>query len=74
MSDALDKEDFSAVELDIIRMIVGVMSDKEIAFALDKPAEEITVAVCDILSKIGTNDRSVVVFQAVSFGWVPTDL
>jgi DNA-binding NarL/FixJ family response regulator len=45
-------------ETSILRMIVGGMSDAEIAFALDASNPDVDIQIKEILLKIGARDRA----------------
>jgi DNA-binding NarL/FixJ family response regulator len=66
--------EFTPVELDVLRMVVGNMSGREIAFALDvEPTvlEEISKGIC---SKLGESDRVAAAEAALRLGLIKLEL
>ena len=57
-------------DLDLLRMIVGQMSDAEIAFALDISLETVVTQIRDLLEKITVPDRVIAAAEAIKNGWV----
>ncbi len=66
--------DISPIETSILRMIVGGMSNKEIAFALDITENTVKTHVKNIFEKIGVSDRTSASTLAVKRGLVRIDL
>ena len=58
LSENLGQEDLTPAESNVLRMIVGGMSNKEIAFALDVAENTIKSHVQNIFGKIGVSDRT----------------
>ena len=57
-------------DLDLLRMIVGQMSDSEIAFVLDISLETVVTLVRDLLEKITVPDRGSAAAKAIKSGWI----
>lgn len=66
--------DLSDLELDILRMIVGNMSDCEIAFALDVEPRALEEMNGGLFSKLGASDRAAAADTALSLGLVKLEL
>ncbi len=66
--------DISPIETSILRMIVGGMSNKEIAFALDITENTVKTHVKNIFEKIGVSDRTSASTLAIKRGLVRIDL
>lgn len=62
------------VQQNVLRMIVGGMTDKEIAFALDISENTVKTHVQNIFSKIGVSDRESAATLAVKRKLIKTDL
>ena len=60
--------DLTETEENILRMIVGQMSDKEIAFALDVSENTAKTYVKGILLKLGAADRAEAVAEGFERG------
>ena len=58
LSEHIGQEELTASETNVLRMIVGGMSNKEIAFALDNSENTIKTHVQNIFGKIGAHDRT----------------
>ena len=56
LSENLGQEDLTPAEANVLRMIVGGMSNKEIAFALDVSENTVKTHVKNIFEKIGVSD------------------
>jgi DNA-binding NarL/FixJ family response regulator len=67
-------EQLTAAEESVLRMIVGGMSNKEIAFALDISENTVKTHVQNIFGKIGVSDRTSAATTAIKRGLVRVDL
>ena len=74
LSENLGQEDLTPAESNVLRMIVGGMSNKEIAFALDVSENTIKTHVKNIFDKIGVSDRTSAATTAIKRGLVRVDL
>jgi DNA-binding NarL/FixJ family response regulator len=74
LSENLGQEDLTPAEVNVLRMIVGGMSNKEIAFALDVTENTIKTHVKNIFDKIGVSDRTTAATTAIKRGLVRVDL
>ena len=74
LSENLGKEELTPTESTVLRMIVGGMSNKEIAFALDVSENTIKSHVQNIFGKIGVSDRTSAATTAIKRGLVRVDL
>ena len=74
LSEHIGQEELTATETNVLRMIVGGMSNKEIAFALDNSENTIKTHVQNIFGKIGVSDRTSAATQAIKRGLVRIDL
>jgi DNA-binding NarL/FixJ family response regulator len=74
ISDNLCSEELTPTETNVLRMIVGGMSNKEIAFALDNSENTIKSHVQNIFGKIGVSDRTSAATTAIKRGLVRVDL
>lgn len=70
----MSKEELTSTETDVLRMIVGGMSDKEIAFAQDVSENTVTTHVKNIFEKLGISDRTSAATTAIKRGLVRIDL
>ena len=68
------KEELTPTESTILRMIVGGMSNKEIAFALDISENTVKSHNQNIFAKIGVSDRTSAATTAIRRGLVRVDL
>ncbi|HTK38553.1 MAG TPA: LuxR C-terminal-related transcriptional regulator [Pyrinomonadaceae bacterium] len=66
--------DLTHTEESILRMIVGGMSDKEIAFALDVSENTAKTHIKNIFDKIGASDRTSAATLAIKRRLVKIDL
>ena len=66
--------ELSTTELNILRLIVGGMSDREIAFALDVSENTVKTHVQNIFGKLGISDRSSAATLAIKRGLVRINL
>jgi DNA-binding NarL/FixJ family response regulator len=74
LSENLGKEELTPTESTVLRMIVGGMSNKEIAFALDVSENTVKTHVQNIFGKIGVSDRTSAATTAIKRGLVRVDL
>ena len=74
LSENLGKEELTPAEATVLRMIVGGMSNKEIAFALDISENTVKSHVQNIFGKIGVSDRTSAATTAIKRGLVRIDL
>ena len=70
----LGREDLTPAEANVLRMIVGGMSNKEIGFALDISENTVKSHVKNIFDKIGVSDRTSAATMAIKRGLVRVDL
>ena len=74
LSEHIGKEELTPTEANILRMIVGGMSNKEIAFALDVSENTVKSHIQNIFGKIGVSDRTSAATTAIKRGLVRVDL
>lgn len=74
LSENVGKEDLTPTEQNVLRMIVGGMSNKEIAFAMDITENTVKSHVQNIFGKIGVLDRTSAATTAIKRGLVRVDL
>jgi DNA-binding NarL/FixJ family response regulator len=74
LSENLGQEELTPAESNVLRMIVGGMSNKEIAFALDVSENTVKTHVSNIFGKIGVSDRTSAAGVAIKRGLVRVDL
>lgn len=74
LSVNIGKEELTPTESRVLRMIVGGMSNKEIAFALDVSENTVKSHVQNIFGKIGVSDRTSAATTAIKRGLVRVDL
>lgn len=74
LSENLGKEELTPTESTVLRMIVGGMSNKEIAFALDVSENTVKTHIQNIFGKIGVSDRTSAATTAIKRGLVRVDL
>lgn len=74
LGEHLGQEELTPTETNILRMIVGGMSNKEIAFALDISENTVKTHNQNIFSKIGVSDRTSAATTAIRRGLVRVDL
>ena len=67
-------EELTATETNILRMIVGGMSDREVAFALDIRENTVKTPITNVFDKIGASDRASAATLAIKRGLVRIDL
>lgn len=74
LSENIGKEELTPAEATVLRMIVGGMSNKEIAFALDVSENTVKTHNQNIFGKIGVSDRTSAATTAIKRGLVRVDL
>lgn len=74
LSENIGQEELTPAETNVLRMIVGGMSNKEIGFALDVTENTVKTHVKNIFDKIGVSDRTSAATLAIERGLVGIDL
>ena len=74
LSENIGQKDLTPAESNVLRMIVGGMSNKEIGFALDVTENTVKTHVKNIFDKIGVSDRTSAATLAIKRGLVRIDL
>lgn len=74
LSENLGQEELTPAESNVLRMIVGGMSNKEIAFALDVSENTVKSHIQNIFGKIGVSDRTSAATTAIKRGLVRVNL
>lgn len=74
LSENIGNEQLTPTEETVLRMIVGGMSNKEIAFALDVSENTVKTHNQNIFGKIGVSDRTSAATTAIKRGLVRVDL
>ncbi len=74
LTENLGQEELTPTEETILRLIVGGMSNKEIAFALDISENTVKSHVQNLFGKIGVSDRTSAATLAIKRGLVRVDL
>jgi len=74
LSENHGQETLTPRETNVLRMIVGGMSNKEIAFAQDVREKTVKTHVKNIFDKIGVSDRTSAATTAIKRGLVRVDL
>ena len=74
LSESHGKEELTPAESNVLRMIVGGMSNKEIAFALDVSENTVKTHAKNIFEKLGVSDRTSAATLAIKRGLVRIDL
>jgi DNA-binding NarL/FixJ family response regulator len=74
LSEHVGREELTPAEANILRMIVGGMSNKEIAFALDISENTVKTHARNIFDKLGVSDRTSAATLAIKRGLVRIDL
>ncbi len=74
LSENIGKEELTPTETNVLRMIVGGMSNKEIAFALDVSENTVKSHIQNIFGKIGVSDRTSAATMAIKRGLVRADI
>lgn len=74
LSENVGQEELTPAESNVLRMIVGGMSNKEIAFALDVSENTVKTHNKNIFEKLGISDRTSAATLAIKRGLVRIDL
>lgn len=74
LSEHVGKEELTPAESNVLRMVVGGMSNKEIAFALDVSENTVKTHLQNIFAKIGVSDRTSATMTAIKRGLVRVEL
>jgi DNA-binding NarL/FixJ family response regulator len=74
LGEHVGSEELTQAELNILRMLVGGMSNKEIAFALDVSENTVKSHLRNIFGKLAVSDRVTAVTTAIRRGLVRVDL
>lgn len=74
LTENIGQEELTPTEANVLRMIVGGMSNKEIGFALDVSENTVKTHVKNIFGKIGVDDRTTAARVAIKRGLVRVDL
>ena len=74
LSESFGSEDLTRTEQRIMQMIVGGMSNKEIAFAQDITENTVKTHVKNIFDKLGVSDRTSATTTAIKRGLVRIDV
>ena len=74
LSENIGQEELTNSEQKILRMIVGGMSNKEIAFALHISENTVKTHIKNIFDKIGVSDRTSAATLAIRRGLVRVDI
>lgn len=74
LSEHVGSEELTPAESNVLRMIVGGMSNKEIAFALDISENTVKTHTRNIFDKLRVSDRTSAATTAIKRGLVRTDL
>ena len=74
LSENIGQEELTPAESNILRMIVGGKSNKEIAFALEISENTVKTHARNIFDKLGVSDRTSAATLAIKRGLVRTDL
>ncbi|MDF5632377.1 response regulator transcription factor, partial [Vibrio parahaemolyticus] len=72
--ESIGKEQLTRTETNILGMLVGGMSNNEIAFALDISENTVKSHLKNIFNKLGVSDRVTAVTTAIRRGLVRVDL
>lgn len=74
LTEHVGSEELTTAETTVLRMIVGGMSNKEIAFSLDISENTVKSHVQNIFGKIGVSDRTSAATTAIKRGLVSVEL
>ncbi len=74
IDDNLGSETLTPSEENVLRMLVGGMSNKEISFALDVSENTIKTHIKNLYDKIGVSDRASAATTAIKRGLIRIDL
>ncbi len=70
----LGQEELTPSEENVLRMLVGGMSNKEISFALDVTENTVKTHIKNLYDKIGVSDRASAATTAIKRGLIKIDL
>lgn len=73
LSENLGREDLTKTETRVLQMIVGGMSNKEIAFAFDVTENTVKTHIKNIFEKLDVSDRTTAATTAIRRGLVRID-
>lgn len=74
LSENLGQEELTRTEQIVLRMVVGAMSNKEIAFAMEVSENTVKTHVKNIFDKLGVSDRTAATTTAIRRGLVRIDV
>jgi DNA-binding NarL/FixJ family response regulator len=74
LTEHLGMEELTPAEQTVLRMLVGAMTNKEIAFALDVSENTIKTHLKNIFDKLGVSDRTAATTTAIKRGLVRMDV
>jgi DNA-binding NarL/FixJ family response regulator len=74
LSENIGNEELTPSEQTVLRMIVGAMTNKEIAFALDVSENTVKTHVKNIFGKLNVSDRTAAATLAIKRGLVRIDV
>lgn len=74
LSEHIGKEELTPSEQNVLRMIVGAMTNKEIAFALDISENTVKTHVKNIFGKLQVSDRTAAATLAIKRGLVRIEI
>jgi DNA-binding NarL/FixJ family response regulator len=74
LSQHIGKEELTPSEQTVLRMLVGAMTNKEIAFALDVSENTVKTHVKNIFGKLNVSDRTAAATLAIKRGLVRIDV
>jgi DNA-binding NarL/FixJ family response regulator len=74
LSQHIGKEELTPSEQTVLRMLVGAMTNKEIAFALDVSENTVKTHVKNIFGKLNVSDRTAAATIAIKRGLVRIDV
>jgi two-component system, NarL family, response regulator len=74
LSQHIGEEELTPSEQTVLQMIVGAMTNKEIAFALDISENTVKTHVKNIFEKLGVSDRTAATTLAIKRGLVRIDV
>jgi DNA-binding NarL/FixJ family response regulator len=74
LSENWGQEELTPTEQIVLRMVVGAMSNKEIAFSLDISENTVKTHLKNIFDKLGVSDRTAATTTAIKRGLVRIDV
>lgn len=74
IDENLGQEELTPSEENVLRMLVGGMSNKEISFALDVTENTVKTHIKNLYDKIGVSDRASAATTAIKRGLIRVDL